>query len=46
MINFEEELKKFTPSNEVDNIEDILHHQDVTDAVEILIQMLKDSKED
>lgn len=45
MINFEEELKKFSPSLEVEDFEDALHNQDVTDAVELLIQMIKD-KED
>lgn len=46
MINFEEELKKFSPSLEVEDFEDALHNQDVTDAVELLMHMMRDGKED
>ena len=31
MINFEEELKKFHPSLEVEDVEDAIYHQDLTD---------------
>ncbi|MBR6771281.1 MAG: hypothetical protein IKM28_08640 [Lachnospiraceae bacterium] len=41
MINFEEELKKFHPSLEIEDAEDAIHSQDLTDVADILINMLK-----
>ena len=32
MINFEEELKKFHPSLEVEDAEEAIYNQDLTDA--------------
>ena len=34
MLNFEEELQKFTPIMEVDDIEDALYQESFTDAQE------------
>lgn len=45
MINFEEELKKFHPSLEVDEAEDAIYSHDLTDMTDILIELLKDMKE-
>lgn len=44
MINFEEELKKFHPSLEVEQAEDAIYHQDLTDLTDLLVKMVKESK--
>ena len=36
MINFEEELKKFHPSLEVEDAEESIYNQDLTDMADIL----------
>lgn len=36
MINFEEELKKFKPSLDVENAEDAIRGEDLTDVVDLL----------
>lgn len=36
MLNFEEELKKFKPSLEVEDIEEAVYQEDLTDMSEIL----------
>lgn len=40
MLNFEEELKKFQPSLEVENIEDAVYQEDLTDMTDILREMM------
>ncbi len=45
MINFEEELKKFHPSLEVEDVEDAIYNQDLTDVADLLIKMIKESEE-
>lgn len=42
MINFEEELKKFHPSLEVEDAEEAIYNQDLTDMADILVKMIKD----
>ena len=42
MIDFEEELKKFQPSLEVEEAEEAIYNQDLTDMTDILKEMLKD----
>lgn len=44
MIDFEEELKKFQPSLEVEEAEKAIYNQDLTDMTDILKEMLKDMK--
>lgn len=44
MINFEEELKKFHPSLEVEDAEEAIYNQDMTDMADILVKMLKENK--
>ncbi len=44
MIDFEEELKKFRPSLEVEDAEEAIYGQDLTDVADILIKMVKESK--
>ena len=43
MINFEEELKKFHPSLEVEDAEEAIYNQDMTDMADILVTMLKET---
>ena len=45
MINFEEELKKFHPSMEVEEIEDAVYNHDLTDLTDIMLSMMKQAKE-
>lgn len=42
MINFEEELKRFQPSLEVEEAEDAIYSHDLTDMTDILQEMLKE----
>ena len=44
MIDFEEELKKFQPSLEVEEAEEAIYTQALTDMTDILKEMLKDMK--
>ena len=46
MIYFEEELKKFHPSLEVEDAEEAICNQDLTDMAAILIEMVKGAKEE
>lgn len=43
MIDFEEELKKFHPSLEVEDAEEAIYNQDLTDMADLVVAMLKDS---
>lgn len=45
MINFEEELKKFHPSMDVNEAEDAIYSRDLTDVTDILKEMLRDEEE-
>ena len=45
MINFEEELKKFHPSLEVEDAEEAIYNQDLIDAADLLVKMIKESEE-
>lgn len=44
MLNFEEELKKFKPSLEVEDIEEAVYREDMTDMTDILREMMKQNK--
>ena len=44
MIDFEEELKKFEPSMEVEDAEDAIYNRHLTDMMDILQEMLKESR--
>ncbi len=46
MINFEEELKKFHPSLEIEEAEEAIYSQDLTDMADVLVGMIKDMKEE
>ena len=36
MLNYEEEIKKFKPSLEVDDIEDAVYQEDLSDMTDLL----------
>ncbi len=44
MINFEEELKKFHPSLEVEDAEEAIYNQDLTDMADLMVKVVKESK--
>ena len=46
MLNFEEELKKFKPSLEIEDAEDIIYNQDLDDMSDVLVKLLKDAGKD
>jgi len=46
MINFEEELKKFHPSLEMEDAEDAIYNQDFTDMADLLVKIIKESEEE
>ncbi|MDE7203787.1 MAG: hypothetical protein K2O91_18265 [Lachnospiraceae bacterium] len=46
MIDFEEELRKFHPSLEVEDVEDAVYNQDVTDLADVLVNLVRESKEE
>ena len=44
MLDYEEELKKFKPSLEVDDIENSVYHEDLTDMTDLLKQVMDQKK--
>ena len=40
MINFDEEIKKFHPSLEIEEAEDAIYNNDVSDITDIMIEMV------
>ena len=44
MFDFEEELKKFQPSLEVEDIENAVYQEDLTDMTDILREMIEQTK--
>lgn len=45
MINFDEEIAKFQPSLEVDQAEEMIHSNDLSDITDIIKTMLKEIKD-
>lgn len=45
MINFDEEIKKFHPSLEVDEAEDAIYNNNITDLTDIMVEIMKETKE-
>ena len=45
MINFEDELKKFHPSLEVEDAVDAIYSQDLTDMADILVKKIMGTEE-
>ena len=44
MLNFEEELKKFKPCLEVEDIEGAVYQEDLTDMTDIIREVMEQSK--
>ena len=44
MINFDEEIKKFQPSLEVDDAEDAIYNNNTTDLADIIVDIMKESQ--
>lgn len=44
MLNFEEELKKFKPSLEVEDIENAVYQEDLSDMTDIIREMMDQKK--
>ena len=44
MLDFEEELKKFHPSLDVNEAEDAIYNRDFTDVTDILKELINDEK--
>lgn len=45
MINYDEELKKFEPCLDVDDAEDAIYDRELTDVIDLLKEMLRDSND-
>lgn len=45
MIDFEEELKKYHPSLELDEAGDLLENKDYDDIADVLVRFVKEAKE-
>lgn len=45
MINFDEEIDKFQPSLEIEQAEDVIYNNDLTDVTDILKEVLKGNKD-
>lgn len=45
MIDFEEEIKKFHPSLEVEEAEDAIYNNDLTDAVDLMVEILREKRQ-
>ncbi|MEE1315296.1 MAG: hypothetical protein UHS49_05985 [Faecalimonas sp.] len=41
MLNFEEELKKFKPCLEVDELEEAVYQEDLTDITDLLKEVMQ-----
>ena len=44
MIDFEEEIKKFHPSLEVEEAEDAIYNNDLTDGIDSMMELLKEKE--
>ena len=44
MLDFEEELKKFKPSLEVEDIEDAVYQEEMTDVMDLLKKVMDQQK--
>lgn len=45
-INFEEEIKKFHPSLEIEEAEDAIYNNNISDITDVMIQMVEELKGD
>ena len=42
MINFDDEIKKFHPSLEIDEAEDAIYHNNTTDVTDVIDKIIKE----
>ena len=45
MLDFEKELEKFQPSLEVEEVEDVVRHNDMSDVADLIKELLKETGE-
>lgn len=45
MINFEEELKNFKPSLEMEDAESAIYNHDLTDVTDIIAEMMRQQQD-
>ncbi|MCD8120958.1 MAG: hypothetical protein LUE65_01790 [Clostridiales bacterium] len=45
MLDFEEEIARFRPSLEVDQVEDAIKSEDLTDLTDLMVELLNTKKE-
>lgn len=45
MLDFEEELKKFRPSLEIEQVEDTVYNNNLSDVTDLMDEMLREMKE-
>ena len=45
MLNFDEEIKKFRPSLEVDETEDAIYNSNIKDVTDVVQELLEEMKE-
>ena len=45
MINYDEEIKKFSPSLDIDQAEDAIYNANIKDITDVVLDMLKEFKE-
>ncbi len=43
-MNFEEELKKFEPSMEINEAEDAIYQRDMTDMMDVVQEILRETR--
>ena len=44
MLNYDEEVKKFQPSLEVDDAEEAIYNEDLSDMTDIIREMMEQTK--
>ena len=44
MLNYEEEIRKFKPSLEVEDIEDAVYQEDLADMTDLLREVIEQTK--
>ncbi len=45
MINFEDELRKFHPSLEIEDAQDAIYNQDMTDITDLLVKLIREDRD-
>ena len=45
MVDFEEELSRYKPSLEIEQVEDAIVKSDLTDMTDIMMELIKERKE-